>query len=392
MQTLSEQKQQLRRTLRKLRANLSDRIPRSRRALEHLRRSDLWSTARTVLVYVSYRAELETHSLLDELFSADGVPEPRCVVPFCEPDGTLSLFEVRSWRELEPGAFGILEPSKNVRKDAGRKCSPAEIDVALLPGVGFDQTGRRLGQGGGFYDRLLPEFAEKTVTVGLSFECQCVERVPAEPHDRRVRALVTEAGFRPVRYVLGILGGIACGKSFVSRLLTEEYGARVFDADRAGHFALECPEIKKKLVERWGEKILDRSTLQVDRKIVAEIVFSPENAEELRFLTARTHPYILEQWTEFTARCDADFRPLRVLDAALLLESGWSAECSELLFLDTPRSRQLEFAQNRGWTLAELALRESRQLSLEKKRAAVTLILPNYGSKQDLEENLRKLI
>ena len=63
----------------------------------------------------------------------------------------------------------------------------------LVPGVAFDLGGRRLGYGGGYYDRLLPLLPPRAARVAGAFEIQLVERVPAAPHDVAVDAIVTES-------------------------------------------------------------------------------------------------------------------------------------------------------------------------------------------------------
>ena len=69
----------------------------------------------------------------------------------------------------------------------------AAIDFVLVPGVAFDLEGRRLGYGGGYYDRLLPLLAPHATRVAGAFDVQIVERVPAAPHDVRVDTIVTES-------------------------------------------------------------------------------------------------------------------------------------------------------------------------------------------------------
>lgn len=91
---------------------------------------------------------------------------------------------------------GVHEP------EGGREIHPSEVDLVIVPGVAFDPTGARLGRGGGFYDRFLEALVERVesrgaVGVGVCFECQRVERVPREPHDVRVEAVVTEKGVFP---------------------------------------------------------------------------------------------------------------------------------------------------------------------------------------------------
>ena len=64
------------------------------------------------------------------------------------------------------------------------------VDVCLVPGVGFDLNGNRLGRGKGFYDKLLPKL--NCTKIGIAFECQLVENLPVEPHDAKVNLVITE--------------------------------------------------------------------------------------------------------------------------------------------------------------------------------------------------------
>jgi len=86
--------------------------------------------------------------------------------------------------ELKTGKFGIPEPVNPV-------FAPEELDLIIVPGVAFDRAGHRIGRGGGFYDRLLPQY--RAVRVGICFDFQCLEKIPAEPHDCNVDLLVTES-------------------------------------------------------------------------------------------------------------------------------------------------------------------------------------------------------
>lgn len=92
----------------------------------------------------------------------------------------------------EPGApltatsFGAMEPA------AGRLVRPEEVDAVVTPGVAFDRRGRRIGYGGGFYDRLLSRIRPSTPAVAIAFSLQVVDEVPAGASDRRVDLIVTE--------------------------------------------------------------------------------------------------------------------------------------------------------------------------------------------------------
>ncbi len=144
-------------------------------ALPELRR------ARTVLLYAALPDEADPGRAGEALLDR-GV---RVLLPRVVGD-ELHLARARRGEKLLPGAFGILEPQ-------GPRIEEDQVDVAVLPGVAFDRTGARLGQGKGFYDRLLPRLRPDGLLVGFAFSCQVVAHVPVEPHDRRVQVVVTEA-------------------------------------------------------------------------------------------------------------------------------------------------------------------------------------------------------
>ena len=83
---------------------------------------------------------------------------------------------------------GVLEPI------TGRcKTVPiASIDIAIIPGIAFDEKGGRIGSGDGYYDRLIPRLSITTRKVALAFECQIVQQVPMESHDKHVDIIITE--------------------------------------------------------------------------------------------------------------------------------------------------------------------------------------------------------
>ncbi|HIK01520.1 TPA: 5-formyltetrahydrofolate cyclo-ligase [archaeon] len=88
--------------------------------------------------------------------------------------------------EVESASFGILEPKKELPACE----SIREIDLVIVPGVAFDESGNRLGYGFGFYDRFLAEI--RAPKIGLSFESHILDIVPTESHDIKVDKIVTE--------------------------------------------------------------------------------------------------------------------------------------------------------------------------------------------------------
>lgn len=141
--------------------------------------------AGAVLLYASLPWEPRTRDLWQALANQG----KRTFFPRVIP-GTndMELRAVRSWEELKPGSYRILEPDPTVCP----LIMPDEVDLVLVPGIGFDRTGLRLGRGGGYYDRLLVRFPLETVRVGLFFSCQACETVPSELHDQKLHLIVTE--------------------------------------------------------------------------------------------------------------------------------------------------------------------------------------------------------
>jgi len=140
------------------------------------------------MVYVHYGSEVQTDALISLLLEAGKT----VYVPWCDGD-ELRPFRLESLSELQPGAFGILEPSAKQRERPDRAGRAGDLEVVVVPGIAFDRAGRRLGQGKGYYDRLLSNVSDTCVLVGLAFDIQLVEGVPVEAHDVALDFIVTES-------------------------------------------------------------------------------------------------------------------------------------------------------------------------------------------------------
>ncbi|ELS53955.1 5-formyltetrahydrofolate cyclo-ligase [Streptomyces viridochromogenes] len=154
--------------------------------------------ARTVAAYVSVGSEPGTLALLDAL-RARGV---RVLLPALLPDNDLDWGaysgEDSLVRVQHGGKMALFEP-------AGERLGPdavTDADVVLLPGLAVDARGMRLGRGGGSYDRVLARLERagaRPALVVLLYDSEVVERVPEEPHDRPVHAVVTPSAVRRFR-------------------------------------------------------------------------------------------------------------------------------------------------------------------------------------------------
>ncbi|MDI3403458.1 5-formyltetrahydrofolate cyclo-ligase [Streptomyces cavernicola] len=159
----------------------------ARRALELEELAD----ADTVAAYVSIGREPGTRALLDTLH-ARGV---RVLLPVLLSDNDLDWAVFEGPEQLVRARRGLLEPR-------GERLGPdavLEADAVLLPGLAVDGRGMRLGRGGGSYDRVLARLSHARVEpplVVLLYDNEVVARVPEEPHDHPVQAVVTPSGVR----------------------------------------------------------------------------------------------------------------------------------------------------------------------------------------------------
>lgn len=154
----------------------------SAQTCELLRNQSIWQNAKSLLFYAPLPNEVDIWPLVLEALMANKIV---ALPGFDAEENSYVARQIKNLEtDFERGQFGIREP----------KAGCAEIllnhlDLALVPGVGFDLTGRRLGRGKGFYDRLLAEIPE--TTCGVCFDEQIVGEIPTEPHDVRMDYVLT---------------------------------------------------------------------------------------------------------------------------------------------------------------------------------------------------------
>ena len=149
-----------------------------------------YQSAKTVMWYVDAGSEVRTRHTLPEAL-AHG---KRVVVPYCIVDtNELELFHLESMEELVEGAYRILEPRADLRAVPAKILRPEELDLVMVPGTAFDARGGRMGQGKGYYDRLLARARPDAPLVALAFECQMFPEIPVDAHDVFMDAVLTEA-------------------------------------------------------------------------------------------------------------------------------------------------------------------------------------------------------
>jgi len=193
--------------------------------------------------------------------------------------------------------------------------------------------------------------------------------------------------------VIGLIGGIGSGKSLVASEFARR-GGKVVRGDDLGHEGLRQPELRDRLVERWGREILAQDG-EIDRRKVAAIVF--DNPAELRALEALVHPWIGRRFREEVEAAERDPAiKFVVLDAAVMLEAGWDGVCDWLIYVHAPRPERLRrLAEQRGWSPRDVEARERAQWPLAEKASRADFAVDNSGSPaataEQVEALLRKL-
>lgn len=129
--------------------------------------------AEVLLLYNALPDEISLAPLLDFLYKKEN--PPTLLLPIVKGE-ELELKIYQGLNSLQIGAYGILEPTGEVFTEY------SNIEIAIIPGVAFNQSGIRVGRGKGFYDRLLPHLTE-AYKIGVCFPCQLIGDLPSEPHD-----------------------------------------------------------------------------------------------------------------------------------------------------------------------------------------------------------------
>lgn len=188
---MSELKAALRRRLRAESGKFSDaeRVAASTQIRVSLKQQAIWQQARSILLYVPMVEEPDIWPLLnDALTEGKIVTLPR----YSAPRGHYEAGQVSdTTKDLEAGQFGVLEPKST--------CPPYELeqlDLTLVPGIGFNWDGYRLGRGKGYYDRLLA--LVPGVKCGVAFDWQMMVELPVEPHDIRLDCILTPTHWHKV--------------------------------------------------------------------------------------------------------------------------------------------------------------------------------------------------
>jgi 5-formyltetrahydrofolate cyclo-ligase len=198
-ETLRERKARMRRQAYDARNAQPDKDTVSRVIVERFAALPEYATARTVMWYLDVRSEVRTRHKIGEALGGD----KRIVVPYCTVDeqgvNKLGLWHLTTMDEVVRGTWNILEPPRDRWGEPGKEVDPRELDLVMVPGVGFTRQGARMGNGQGYYDRLLKHVRPDAPLVALAFECQLFEDLPVSRHDVYMDKVITERAVYPGR-------------------------------------------------------------------------------------------------------------------------------------------------------------------------------------------------
>ena len=182
---MSEEKARVREILRARKEAMSpeERLEKSGLIARHLLL--LIAGGETVMVFTSKEKEVNTRPLIEGLFKEKNP----VVVPIIQKeDVSLRLSYLRDFSVLVPSTFGVPEPV-----GSEIPANPKDVDVIVLPMLGFDRTGGRIGYGAGYYDRFLEKNPD-LVKIGVAFGCQEMDALPLDENDIKMDLIVTEDG------------------------------------------------------------------------------------------------------------------------------------------------------------------------------------------------------
>lgn len=190
--------------------------------------------------------------------------------------------------------------------------------------------------------------------------------------------------------IIGLTGGIACGKSTVSRAL-RVHGAAIIDADALAHELSQPGQaIFNAYVERFGREIVTAGGT-LDRAAIAARVFAdPAVRTEV---DAITHPLIRAAAEERLRAARAAEKRAAVLDVPLLFEAGWDALADEVWVVALPAEEQLArlLARDKSMSEGEARARISAQMPLTEKCARADIVIDNSGTVEETRECIEQL-
>ena len=187
--------------------------------------------------------------------------------------------------------------------------------------------------------------------------------------------------------IIGLTGGIGSGKTTLAGFL-KELGVAVIDADKLGHQALRENQMRREVVATFGQGVLD-SNSQVDRPKLARLVFGC--TQQLAHLNRITHPRIAEMLTDRLDKHRRQGVGAVVIEAPLLVETGWVDTVDEVWVTVAPRTVVLTRLQQMGFTRREVLTRLGAQMKPEERLKKADVVINTDTSLEELKARAKEL-
>ncbi|MCJ7647849.1 MAG: 5-formyltetrahydrofolate cyclo-ligase [Candidatus Lokiarchaeota archaeon] len=188
MEEIREKKQEIRNNIAMILENLSEKelAKKTKQIEDNLFEFANFLEAKIVLLYINKKSEVASRNIIKRCLDFNKI--------VILPAFNIKTYEIKLMKvddldkDLITGPRGVLEPDINRCKIVPVNC----VDLAIIPGVAFDEKGGRIGTGGGYYDRFIPKLSITTRKVALALECQIIQQVPVESHDNHVDIIITD--------------------------------------------------------------------------------------------------------------------------------------------------------------------------------------------------------
>ena len=178
LESILERKAEMRREAYDRRAAQEDKKAVSQQAVERFLALDEFQSAKNIMWYIHCRSETRTKKRLEEEVNRK---EKTIIVPYCTEDengeNKLGLWKLENMDEMVVGKWNILEPPRERWGEPGKEIPAEELDLVIVPGVAFSRTGGRMGNGQGFYDRLLQHVRLNCPLIALCYESQLFDNL-----------------------------------------------------------------------------------------------------------------------------------------------------------------------------------------------------------------------
>jgi 5-formyltetrahydrofolate cyclo-ligase len=193
LEAIMERKGKMRREAYDRRNAQENKDELSARAVARFMALPEYKKAKVAMWYIDCRSETRTKP---ELLEEVARKEKKIIVPYCTVDengeNKLGLWWMESLEEMVVGKWNILEPPKEMWGNPEKEVEPEELDIIMVPGVGFDRNGGRMGNGQGYYDRLLERARPDCPLIALCYESQLFDEILVAPHDVYMDKVITE--------------------------------------------------------------------------------------------------------------------------------------------------------------------------------------------------------